>query len=140
MAKKISKKTKRRLVTLVPVAIFIIGYFIFNVFAYSYNLIKLKNNEVALKEQLDFLKDSEHNLQIELQKLKDPDYIARYARENYLYSKDGEYIIKLNKDDKAKEIVDEIKDDKYYIFYGLGVVIIGFIGFKKLNNKKKKKH
>lgn len=140
MAKKISKKTKRRLVTLVPVALFIIGYFIFNVFAYSYNLIKLKNNEVALNEQLDFLKDSEHNLQIELQKLKDPDYIARYARENYLYSKDGEYIIKLNKDDKAKEIVDEIKDDKYYMFYGLGVVIIGFIGFKKLNNKKKKKH
>ena len=28
-------------------------------------------------------------------KLQDPDYIARYAREKYFYSKDGEYIIKI---------------------------------------------
>ena len=28
-------------------------------------------------------------------KLQDPDYIARYAREKYLYSKDGEFILKI---------------------------------------------
>ena len=28
-------------------------------------------------------------------KLQDPDYVARYAREKYLYSKDGEIIIRI---------------------------------------------
>ena len=32
---------------------------------------------------------------MDVDKLQDPDYIARYAREKYLYSKDGEFIIKI---------------------------------------------
>ena len=32
---------------------------------------------------------------IELYLLKDPDYIARFAREKYLYSKSGEIIIRI---------------------------------------------
>ena len=35
--------------------------------------------------------------------LKDKEYIARYAREKYLYSADGEYIIKLPDGDEEDE-------------------------------------
>ena len=34
-------------------------------------------------------------LETDVKKLQDPDYVAKYAREKYLYSKDGELIIKI---------------------------------------------
>ena len=49
---------------------------------------ELENKYAALVEKKDLLEK-------EVSKLQDPDYIAKYAREKYLYSKDGEYIIKI---------------------------------------------
>ncbi|NLC48199.1 MAG: septum formation initiator family protein, partial [Tenericutes bacterium] len=37
----------------------------------------------------------EETLKSEINKLKDPEYMARYAREKYLYSKNDEIIIKI---------------------------------------------
>ena len=67
------------------------------------------------------LKEDEENLNIELKKLQDPDYIARFARENYLYSKNGEYIIKIQGNDKTTETTD-IDHEKSirYIVIGVG--------------------
>ena len=48
-----------------------------------------------LEIQLSDLKEKEEELKLDAEKLQDPDYIARYAREKYLYSKDGEFIIKI---------------------------------------------
>ena len=41
------------------------------------------------------LKEKEEELNNTVTKLQDPDYVARYAREKYLYSKDGEIIIRV---------------------------------------------
>ena len=49
----------------------------------------------ALEEELSNLKEKEMALRLDAEKLQDPDYIARYAREKYLYSKEGEFIIKI---------------------------------------------
>ncbi len=48
-----------------------------------------------LEEKLIDLQDQEKKLKLDADKLQDPDYIARYAREKYLYSKNGEFIIKI---------------------------------------------
>ena len=48
-----------------------------------------------LEEKLAELQAEEKELQLDADKLQDPDYIARYAREKYSYSKDGEFIIKI---------------------------------------------
>ena len=37
--------------------------------------------------------DKEDELSDEVNKLQDPEYVAKYAREKYLYTKDGEIII-----------------------------------------------
>jgi cell division protein FtsB len=37
----------------------------------------------------------EENLKEEINRLQDPEYMAKYAREKYLYSKNGEIIIKI---------------------------------------------
>lgn len=123
MAKRVPKASKRRLTLLGPLSLVIIIYFLFTVGVYGYRLINLSIEETQLKEKLVSLQAEEESLKIEIQKLKDPDYLARYARENYLYSKDGEYIIKL---EEKEEIKEEKNFDKYYeyIIYGAGIVIV----------------
>ena len=37
--------------------------------------------------------ESEESLEGEVVKLQDPEYVAKYAREKYLFTKDGELII-----------------------------------------------
>ena len=48
-----------------------------------------------LEKKLVKMKEKEEALKVDADKLQDPDYIARYAREKYLYSKDGEFILKI---------------------------------------------
>jgi cell division protein DivIC len=48
-----------------------------------------------LEDKLVSLKEKEEELKVDAKKLQDPEYIARYAREKYLYSKDGEYILQI---------------------------------------------
>lgn len=60
---------------------------------------KILNNK-RKKERLDnvytsLLKD-ETNLEDDVKKLQDPEYVAKYAREKYLYTKEGEYVIDLS--------------------------------------------
>ena len=94
--KKFSRTSKRRLAFFGTLSLIVIGYAVFSFVYYSVNLLKAKNENINLENKLKSLQNDEENLKIEIQKLKDPEYIARYARENYSYSKDGEYIIKLD--------------------------------------------
>lgn len=72
------------------------------IFTLSYNLLsnlnkinEMKKEKVFLESQILALKEEEKVLKNDIQKLEDPAYVARYAREKYLYSKEGEFIIKL---------------------------------------------
>lgn len=44
-------------------------------------------------KKLVTLKDEEDKLNSDIKKLKDPEYVARYAREKYMYSKDGNLLL-----------------------------------------------
>lgn len=137
MAKKISKKSKRRLTILAPLSLFIIAFFIFTTISYSINIISLKNQEQELKEKLLSLELEEEDLNAEIIKLKDPDYIAKYAREKYYYTKDGEYVIKLEEKDDVEAIKDENNNYRNYIMCGSCLVL--FIIFVFILRKRKSK-
>ena len=133
--KKFSRTSKRRLAFFGTLSLIVIGYAVFSFVYYSVNLLKAKNENINLENKLKTLQNDEENLKIEIQKLKDPEYIARYARENYSYSKDGEYIIKLDSSNKNEK--QEKKQNNNYIYY----VVIGccfIIIVTVLLNKKKK--
>lgn len=128
--KKITKAGKKRLVVFGTISVFIIGYFLFTLFAYLYNLYDLKREHKQLDSALNELKRDEKLLNSEIDKLQDDEYIAKYARENYSYSKDGEYIIKIN--DKSKLQEDRKTsifniDYNYIIYSGVGVIGLVFI-------------
>ena len=59
------------------------------------NVIVLKKEQQELSGTLVELKEKEETLKAEVNKLQDPDYIAKYAREKFMYSGDGEYIIRI---------------------------------------------
>jgi cell division protein DivIC len=60
---------------------------------------KYKEKE-ELNNNLIKLKDKEQKLTVDVEKLQDPEYVGRYLREKFLYSKKGEYIIKLPQEEK----------------------------------------
>ena len=58
-----------------------------------------KQQIASLTSYYDELLEEEASLTSEVTKLHDEDYIARYAREKYMYSLPGEFIIKIPTDD-----------------------------------------
>ena len=57
--------------------------------------MKKQEKKILLAEQKR-LKEEEAYLKDQVIKFRDPDYLARYAREKYLFSTDGELIIKID--------------------------------------------
>ena len=57
-------------------------------------LDKYKEADV-LANELKNLEEKEEELNDEIKKLQDSEYLARYAREKFFYSKEGEIIIRI---------------------------------------------
>ena len=93
--KKMSTKTKFR-VTFLGISIIIASVFcVSSVFSYISQVIKTRSEIDDLKLTYNEKLEEEENLKDEINKLQDPEYMAKYAREKYLYSKSGEIIIKI---------------------------------------------
>lgn len=137
-SKKISKQARRRLTILTPLVFLTVGYLLFTLSTTIIQLYKLHREEQELQENLKTLKGDSEELKTEITKLQDKDYVARYARENYLYTKDGEYVIKVDTDDDKKEKNKLSLNDKYVIYgaYALLGLIIIFIIFRRRKKKK----
>ena len=115
MAKRKNKKSRRRLAIFGTLSLVAIGYFLFNFCYYSYRIMVLEKSKATLESELASLKKDEENLTGDIQKLKDPEYIAKYARENYMYSKDGEYVIKIENNEVVENDETSSFDYKYLI-------------------------
>ena len=99
MAKKSSKKLKRkrvkRIILVTLLCLGINAYVLYSVGSILKDVHTMKNEDKELNVKLDNLKDEEEVLKSEVKKLKDPVYVAKYAREKFLYSCDNEYIIRM---------------------------------------------
>lgn len=76
-------------------SIFIIFGVTFSIGKYWIEIFDKYQEKQELDEKLTSLKEKEEELQVDAKKLQNPDYVARYAREKYSYSKDGEYILQI---------------------------------------------
>lgn len=94
--KKNSKKVRNRRMLLLGLgSLAIIITMTFTIGKYWVEIIDKYHEKSELEQKLLDLQDEEKALKLDAEKLQDPDYVARYAREKYLYSKDGEFIIKI---------------------------------------------
>lgn len=99
-----ARKKKRNKKVIIRICLFfilfgsVIGYLSYNFFSNVYKIIEIKEEKQVLKDKLVSLQDEEDVLNSDIKKLEDPEYVARYAREKYMYSKDGELIIRIPND------------------------------------------
>lgn len=96
--KKNFSKAKKRFLILMIVFILIVSFSVFSIFADWMEIVSNKKELAHLDAYYSELLEEEESLTSEVTKLHDSDYIARYAREKYMYSLPGEFIIKLPED------------------------------------------
>lgn len=92
---KKNKKTIKRMLFLGVSSIAIIIGTTYTIGKYWIEIYDKYQEKKELKKELVALKEKEEELKVDASKLQDPDYIARYAREKYSYSKDGEIILRI---------------------------------------------
>ena len=94
MAKR-TKKDKRRVLLGLLVISIMLSYL--SVFIYNYwnQILTNEKEKTKLMNEYEALLKAEDDLNSEITKMQDPEYIAKYAREKYGYSKNDEVIIKV---------------------------------------------
>lgn len=97
MAKKKKKKKSKKIG---PILLLIISFAViigttYTIGKYWVDIYSKYQEKAELEKELTSLKDKEEELKVDVNKLQDADYIARYAREKYYYSKDGEYVLRI---------------------------------------------
>ena len=74
------------------------------------------------------LQEEAEELKIEITKLHDPEYLAKFARENYLYSKEGELIIKIHEtEDVLEETQQQIDNNRFAVMISFGILVLIFL-------------
>ena len=91
-----TKKDKRRITLLFMIMIPLLVLFVSRMFSYWSVIITNINEKKELETKHKEILEKEDLLKSEINKLQDKEYVARYAREKLLYSKDGEIIIKMD--------------------------------------------
>ena len=100
MVKSMNKGAKRRFLLLFTIFILLVSYVSYTSFIYVKQIHSNQKEKALLEEKYSSLLEQEEVLETDLVKLQDPEYVAKYAREKYLYSKDGELIIKIIDENK----------------------------------------
>lgn len=97
--KKKVAKFKYRLCLFMPACLVIMIAIFVSVGSYWVQIAEKYQEKNRLEEEIVVLKEKEEELKVDVERLEDPDYVARYAREKYMYSKEGEIILRLPEDE-----------------------------------------
>ena len=93
---KKTKKEKKLLVVISAVIILLIVSLVSSVTGDWTKIMENKSKITSLNKKYNNLLGEEEKLVSEVTKLQDDDYVLRYAKEKFLYSEDGEVIIRMN--------------------------------------------
>lgn len=93
---KKTKKEKKRLFVISSLMILLVAALFNSVYEDWCSVVKNKSMIASLTKEYNDLLNEEEKLASEVMKLQDDEYILRYAKEKFMYSEDGEYIIRMN--------------------------------------------
>lgn len=65
---------------------------IFTLFSSFINVYQRKNDLTDIQKQKTIVEKEKQALENEIELLNNDDYVARYARENYVFTRDGEQV------------------------------------------------
>lgn len=96
------KKNAKRLLVFGFFSFVIIAFVLVSVLKIVNQIVDKYKEASILENRIVALQEEEDNLNNEIKKLQDSDYLARYAREKYFYSKNGELIIRIPTEDNTR--------------------------------------
>lgn len=99
MKSKKSKKEKKRLFLISTMIFLLLGILVSSVYKDWIQILDNKSKEVALNKEYEELLEKENELNSEITKLQDDAYLARYAKEKFMFSANGDTIIRMNEED-----------------------------------------
>lgn len=95
VSKKNKVKLKYRFCLFFPVCGIVLITIFVSIGSYWLQITEKYQEKNQLEKEIVALKEKEAELKVDVERLEDPDYVARYAREKYMYSKEGEIILRL---------------------------------------------
>ena len=95
MQKKTLSKAKKRFFLLTIALVVVVSLSIIQIFQDWISIVSNKTEIQNLNNYYDELLAEEESLNSEVTKLHDSEYVARYAREKYMYSLPAQIIIKM---------------------------------------------
>ena len=91
-----TRKEKKRLFLISLTIILLLVSFAVSIYNNFMQILNNKKEIMILNKEYEKLLDEEKSLSSEVAKMQDPNYIARYAKEKYLYSEEDEIIIRID--------------------------------------------
>ena len=91
-----TKKEKKRLIAISLIIVGLIASLVSSVSKDWVSILANKKEIAELSSKYENLLSEEEKLKSEVTKLQDNDYVARVAKEKYLYSAQGETIIRMD--------------------------------------------
>lgn len=93
--KKYTAKTKGRMFVIFMIFGFVVATLGYTLILNLKQVNDMKKELDSLKEEKVSLLEQDEALEADIRRLSDSVYIARYAREKYFYSKEGEIILRI---------------------------------------------
>lgn len=93
--KKVLKQKTKRIAFLGVGSILICTFILFSILKIVFEISNKYREASKLENDYILLKEKESDLSNEIDRLNDKDYLARYAREKYFFSKKDEYIMRI---------------------------------------------
>lgn len=93
---KKTKKEKKRLFVLSLSIFSLLSVLVYSIITTCPSILENKSKIKELNKEYNELLKTEEKLLSEVTKLQDDEYIARYAKEKFMYSEDGEIIIRMD--------------------------------------------
>lgn len=94
------KKYRLRLLIYLGILISIGAVLSLSCFSTWKQIANNKRTKEELEAKYNELLENEESLEGQVVKLQDPEYVAKYAREKYLFTKDGELIIDMGDEEE----------------------------------------
>lgn len=93
--KRYSAKTKGRMLVIFMIFGVIICTLVYTLVTNIKKIRVIDKDIKNLDEEILTLKDDGERLEADIKRHQDPEYRAKYVREKYLYSRDGELILRI---------------------------------------------
>ncbi len=95
MRTKKTKKERKRIFLITVTIMGLLTFLVGSVYKDWQQILINRKEEQKLNQKYEMLLDEEEKLNAEIAKLGDDSYLARYAKEKYMLSSDGDTIIKM---------------------------------------------